>query len=84
MADRPVRVAVVGLGYWGPNLARNFAGLGGCEVAWLCDADPDVKRVVDVAKGLEGLKRSDGIHAAAVVITNERRRTVGPAPDPAR
>jgi len=25
--------------------------------------------VVDVAKGLEGLKRSDGIHAAAVVIT---------------
>jgi DNA polymerase-3 subunit alpha len=35
------------------------------------DADPDVKRVVDVAKGLEGLKRSDGIHAAAVVITKE-------------
>ena len=35
------------------------------------DADPDVKKVVDVAKGLEGLKRSDGIHAAAVVITKE-------------
>jgi DNA polymerase-3 subunit alpha len=35
------------------------------------DADSDVKRVVDVAKGLEGLKRSDGIHAAAVVITKE-------------
>jgi DNA polymerase-3 subunit alpha len=35
------------------------------------DTDPDVKRVVDVAKGLEGLKRSDGIHAAAVVITKE-------------
>ena len=32
-------------------------------------ADPDVKRVVDVAKGLEGLRRQDGIHAAAVVIT---------------
>jgi len=31
--------------------------------------DPDVKRVVDVAKGLEGLRRGDGIHAAAVVIT---------------
>ena len=27
MADRPVRVAVVGLGYWGPHLARNFAAL---------------------------------------------------------
>ncbi len=35
------------------------------------DAEPDVKKVVDVAKGLEGLKRSDGIHAAAVVITKE-------------
>jgi DNA polymerase-3 subunit alpha len=34
-------------------------------------ADPDVQRVVDVAKGLEGLKRSDGIHAAAVVITKD-------------
>jgi DNA polymerase-3 subunit alpha len=33
------------------------------------DTDPDIKKVVDVAKGLEGLKRSDGIHAAAVVIT---------------
>ncbi|HZQ85614.1 MAG TPA: DNA polymerase III subunit alpha, partial [Acidimicrobiales bacterium] len=33
--------------------------------------DPDVKKVVDVAKGLEGLRRQDGIHAAAVVITNE-------------
>ena len=35
------------------------------------DTDPDIKKVVDVAKGLEGLKRSDGIHAAAVVITKE-------------
>ena len=33
--------------------------------------DPDVQKVVDVAKGLEGLRRQDGIHAAAVVITNE-------------
>jgi predicted dehydrogenase len=33
----PIRVGVVGLGYWGPNLARNFAAIGGCELAWLCD-----------------------------------------------
>jgi len=33
--------------------------------------DSDVKAVVDVAKGLEGLRRQDGIHAAAVVITKE-------------
>ena len=39
------------------------------ELRALVDIDPEVKRIVDVAKGLEGLKRSDGIHAAAVVIT---------------
>ena len=33
------------------------------------DTDDDLKRIIDVARGLEGLKRSDGIHAAAVVIT---------------
>jgi DNA polymerase-3 subunit alpha len=33
--------------------------------------DPDARQVIDVAKGLEGLRRQDGIHAAAVVITKE-------------
>ena len=40
MTGEPVRIGVVGLGYWGPNLARNFAALGGCELRWCCDADP--------------------------------------------
>ena len=38
-----VRVGVVGLGYWGPNLARNFAALPEAELAWLCDARDDVR-----------------------------------------
>ncbi len=33
--------------------------------------DTDAKSVIDVARGLEGLRRQDGIHAAAVVITKE-------------
>jgi len=33
------KVALAGLGYWGPNLARNFDDLA--ELAWLCDASPD-------------------------------------------
>ncbi len=37
----------------------------------LCEAEADVKKVVDVARGLAGLRRQDGIHAAAVVITRE-------------
>ena len=34
-------VGVVGLGYWGPNLARNFDDLG--TLRWLCDADTEVQ-----------------------------------------
>jgi len=55
----PVRVGVVGLGYWGPNLARNFAALPGAELRWLCDvgegartragaALPDVRVTADL------------------------------------
>ena len=32
-----IRVAVVGLGYWGPNLARNFASVSGAQLHTLCD-----------------------------------------------
>ncbi|MDQ3720378.1 MAG: Gfo/Idh/MocA family oxidoreductase [Actinomycetota bacterium] len=31
-------VGVVGLGYWGPNLARNFDRLPEAELRWICDA----------------------------------------------
>jgi DNA polymerase-3 subunit alpha len=41
------------------------------ELREMYAVDPDVKKVVDVAKGLEGLRRGDGIHAAAVVITDQ-------------
>ena len=40
--------------------------------------DPDAKKVIDVAKGLEGLRRQDGIHAAAVVITKDPLTTYLP------
>ena len=39
MSDR-LRIGVVGLGYWGPNLARNFSQMPESELAWCCDADP--------------------------------------------
>jgi len=51
--------------------------------------DPEVARVVDVAKSLEGMRRQDGIHAAAVVITDDSlteylpiQRKPGPGQDP--
>ena len=39
----PVTIGVVGLGHWGPNLARAFDGLPQAELTWLCDARADVR-----------------------------------------
>jgi DNA polymerase-3 subunit alpha len=45
-------------------------GEGG-EFRALYDTDADVKRVVDTAQGLEGLKRQWGVHAAGVIMSSE-------------
>ena len=39
--EAPTKVGVVGLNYWGPNLARNFAELA--ELAWICDLEEDLR-----------------------------------------
>jgi predicted dehydrogenase len=35
-----VKIGVVGAGYWGPNLIRNFAELPNCKLEQVCDLDP--------------------------------------------
>lgn len=37
-----VSVGLVGLGYWGPNLARNLLRSPNAELRWLCDLDTDL------------------------------------------
>ena len=39
-----IRVGIVGYGYWGPRVARNFHSLNGCEVVGICDKSPDARR----------------------------------------
>ena len=67
------RVGVAGLGYWGPNLARNFDRLDGAELAWLCDeseerlerhgaAFPSAQR----AQSLDELLADDSLDAIAL------------------
>ncbi len=34
-----IKIGVVGCGYWGPNLVRNFTSLAGCQVKKICDTD---------------------------------------------
>lgn len=39
-AETKVKVALVGCGYWGPNLARNFHQIADAELVACCDLDP--------------------------------------------
>ncbi|MGH3681298.1 MAG: DNA polymerase III subunit alpha, partial [Natronosporangium sp.] len=41
------------------------------EFRALCDAEPDAASVVDTARGLEGLIRQAGVHAAGVILSRE-------------
>jgi len=73
-ASDTVRVGVIGYGYWGPNIVRNFAALDNCQVVAVCDKNPAaLKRA---SKGYPGVHattdfaevlRSPDIDAIAVV-----------------
>lgn len=52
-----------------PKYEGGYAQAG--DLREMVATDAVVAEVVEVAKGLEGLRRSDGIHAAAVVITKD-------------
>ncbi|MBO0891680.1 MAG: DNA polymerase III subunit alpha [Acidothermales bacterium] len=41
------------------------------EFRQLYEAEPEVRQVVDTARGLEGLKRQWGVHAAGVILSGE-------------
>ena len=71
--SEPVRIGVVGLGYWGPNLARNFDGLPGCELSWVCDASEEARarlapslRDTRVTGDLDDLLRDPQLDAVAL------------------
>jgi len=36
-----INVGIVGCGYWGPNLVRNFNSLSDCRVRWVCDTQAE-------------------------------------------
>jgi predicted dehydrogenase len=69
----PLRVGVVGLGYWGPNLARNFHTLRGAELEWCCDSSEAAReRVAPLVPGtrmtdrLEDLLEDETLEAIVI------------------
>ncbi|WP_030679846.1 DNA polymerase III subunit alpha [Streptomyces rimosus] len=49
---------------------ERYAEAGG--VRQMYDAEPDVRQVIDTARGVEGLTRGTGVHAAAVILSKTR------------
>jgi predicted dehydrogenase len=69
----PLRAAVIGAGYWGPNLARNFRTSPDWDLVAVCDLDADRARkvvgtrsTVEVMTSAEKLLARDDIDAVAV------------------
>src|SRR6187200_1984907 len=69
-----VRVGVIGYGYWGPNIVRNFHGLDRAELVAVCDKSQNaLKRAHKVFPGLHltsdfsEVLRSPDIDAVAIV-----------------
>ena len=67
------RIGVIGCGYWGPNLIRNFVTCPETELIWACDLDeirlqkvlrpyPSVRQTTD----LEDVLKDDGVDAVAI------------------
>lgn len=41
-----VKIGIIGIGYWGPNLVRNFARIEEAEITYLCDlSEKNIKNV---------------------------------------
>jgi len=74
---KQIKVGVVGCGYWGPNLVRNFRSLADCEMKMMCDLSekrlshlrslyPEVEGSSDYSHMLNGVGLDAVIIATAV------------------
>src|SRR5829696_4144051 len=69
----PVRMAVVGLGYWGPNLVRNLYELPEVELVSVCDLREDALAAigrrypaVTLTTSYDEVLADDGVDAVAI------------------
>ena len=59
---KPIIVGVVGCGYWGPNLVRNFKGLPNCHLKAMCDvSEARLKHMRTLYSDVLGLTNFDDL-----------------------
>jgi len=58
--ENMLRIGVIGYGYWGPNIVRNFAAAEGASVVCVCDVNPkSLERVKSAYPGLRTTSNFD-------------------------
>ena len=68
-----VGLAVIGAGYWGPNLVRNAMATASIDLRWLCDLDEDRARrvlgaysTVSTTASFDTVLEDTAVHAVAI------------------
>lgn len=68
-----IGLAVVGAGYWGPNLVRNAMATPSVDLRWLCDLDEDRARrvlgpysTVSTTDSFDAILSDPAVHAVAI------------------
>ena len=72
-SNKPINVGIIGCGYWGPNLVRNFSSLANCKVKTVSDLKPGrldyIKKefpFVDTTKNYKDIIKDKTIHAVII------------------
>jgi len=62
----PVNIAVIGYGYWGPNLVRNFSLLENSNVAYICDCHSRKHTYIETTTNYKDVLSDVNIDAVAI------------------
>ena len=73
MGETGVHLGVVGLGGWGKNVVRSFGRAKGCELAYICDSDPQALQLhgrlfpqAQMTDRYDAILRDDRVDAVAL------------------
>jgi predicted dehydrogenase len=66
--DNPIKIGVIGLGYWGPNWVRNILKNPDYSLSWLVDANPERIKYLEKQYGLNPNQVHDVLENAMKVI----------------
>ena len=83
-SETPIRIGIIGLGYWGPNMARALASTPGCQLAYACDLDEGNRARLEgrypgtvIPDRLEDLLEDDTLDAIVVATGAPSHHAIG-------